>query len=616
MFLKAIVPSRNSQVLSGALRAQLAFYFLTLTALVLVAGCGGGSDDASKQVVLATVGTTDIESGYYEDRLVKLAQEELPRGEDGRTLDMAATEGKRAFLDVLINKELMRMKAEQLGYQNDPQIAGARKSLIAYEANAAQLRSLNEGKVDVISEEELAAFHARLGEERVCSYVITNFEDDAVKAREMAAGGAAWDDVVHEYHDGDPPPSGRYVITVPYGRFNPSFENPIFALDVGEISQPISSNYGFWIVRVDELKEGKKPDLEKTKLQMLDVINNRKGFQVKQDFRQKVREKYKLNLDEDALWICYQALPGEEKIFQDGANEPTKRDELQALDVPAEELDRVFYSFEQDGVVQEFTLADYKEIFDRMNVFERPKRSELLGGLRTKLMQELDRPLLLAEAEATGFFEDPEVLALVDDKVEEMMVTKLYSEVVQYDDFVAPSTIDRFWTEHKTDYDVPETRGGRIVICANAGSADKAHEALAHGRPWKEVLMMYGTDQANKSRAGRVVGIRADVTGPARDALFALELNGISLPFVIEGENHGVVQLDKITPPKEAVLDDFRNAVTKRIQQQRKEDAFQTLLSAWRAEFGVTVYVEKLAGLSSWDELILPEGLVPVVPQS
>ena len=110
---------------------------LILGGLALVSGCGGGSGSDKDDVVLAMVGDHEITGGYYESKLIKLEEKELPRGDDGMILDMAQMEGKKEFLTSLINKELMAQKAIQLGYGNDPQVVGLRETMTMYEAKIA-----------------------------------------------------------------------------------------------------------------------------------------------------------------------------------------------------------------------------------------------------------------------------------------------------------------------------------------------------------------------------------------------------------------------------------------------------------------------------------------------
>ena len=84
-----------------------------LLALGLLAGCGGGPSEDEQ--ILATVGDREVDVAYFKDRLARLEEAELPRRPDGTLHDMTILEGKRAFLNIIIDKELMVLKARELG---------------------------------------------------------------------------------------------------------------------------------------------------------------------------------------------------------------------------------------------------------------------------------------------------------------------------------------------------------------------------------------------------------------------------------------------------------------------------------------------------------------------
>ena len=65
---------------------------------------GSQSDLQSSGVLLATVGDVEIRSAYYEDRLAMLEEKELPKGDDGKTADLLTIEGKKKFIEVLVNE--------------------------------------------------------------------------------------------------------------------------------------------------------------------------------------------------------------------------------------------------------------------------------------------------------------------------------------------------------------------------------------------------------------------------------------------------------------------------------------------------------------------------------
>lgn len=584
---------------------------LGLVALVLLApalpGCGKGGK--SPDAVLATVGDRAITAGEYSRRLAKQEAKDLPRGEDGAALDMASREGKLEFLQTLINKELMLAKADQMGYFSDQAVVAGRRSILEYEAGMALWEQVVGQPSRTISEEELNAFYARMGDNRICRYVITNFLEDAQAAREFALTGADWDEVVAKYHDGGPPPGGQYVIEVPFGRYGTEFETPVYAVEVGGITEPVLTMYGYWILKVDQEthpKEGKKPRLEDAKAQILDTAYNRKVAKIRNDFRAEVRKKYDFVINEDALWICYQGLPEGEVLLDPQTNEPTKREVLKPLEIAAADFDLPFYSYTSPEGPRSFTLGDYKVIFDRMSVFQRPKRSDMLGSLRNSITQEIEKALMNFEAQSRGFMEDPEVVRKADDKIEEAVLTKFYKEIVKFNERVTPEELQAFWNEHAADYRVAAARSGRLVISRNQAEAAKAAADARAGVPWQDILLNYGSDRDNKAKNGRLEAVKETEQGPVRDAIFALQDGQVSDPFPLENGAFGVVLCESSTPGRQAELAEVSQAVGDRIKKRREDEAFQAMLDTWRQELTVTIHKDRLDDLPSWEDLTAP----------
>jgi len=585
---------------------------------LLAAGCGGGDKDNAPEAVVdntavvATVGANKITAAYYEDRLSRLEENELPK-ENGRKVDTSTEAGKQDFLKVLINKELLSQKAVQLGYDKDPQIQGARKSITEYEGGLAMWEDVVRNLSETITEEELQTFYAQMGTTYRCNYVICNFEDDAMEARKFALTGADWDDVVSEFHDGTPAPSGKYEIDVPFGQYSSEYEGPVYATEKGGISMPIRTSYGFWIVRVIDILHNPKPSLEESKGRILDITHNRKSGKLRNDFKKSVREKYEFKINETSLWETFQGLP-EGGLMDPATDKPYRREDLKPLEVPSEILGDLLYSYKgRDGKMEEFTVGAYKLSFDRMSVFQRPKKHEGLGGFRQKLIDEVERGLLNLEAEDRGYFEKPSVVTKVNLKVEEAMVTRLYKEVVTFDDRITAEQLDEFWAEHKTEYHVNESRNGHLVICLNREKADLARKALMDGRKWSKILVTYGSDASNKSKGGKVEKVNQASNSPVVEPLFSLAVGEISQPFAVGQDRFALVQLDKINPDRFYKLSEVSEAIGARIRQSRQEDAFKALLDQWKEEFGVKIFPENLSGLKSWEELTAgPANLVPI----
>ncbi len=581
---------------------RLAPALLALMVLAVLGGCGGNDGSDGSEVVLATIGDREVTAEYYVDRLQRLEKNQLPRDEDGEVVDTSTLAGKRAFLDVIIDKELMVAKAMQLGYDKDTAVEGALNSLMEYNAMGYFWQDAIGDPSKYVSDADLEHYYSRLGERRDCDFLITDFEADAEAALAEARAGTPWSELVARYHTGDLRPGQQPTISVGWGQYRDDFEEPIFAVAEGEVAGPIETEHGWWLLRVDEVVMEDKPDLESIKGKVLASIAQRNQNLRRQELIRQVRAERNFVLDEEALGLVFEGLPEDEQVIDPQTNQPTPREQLRPLDVPSESLGRVLLGYDLASGRYEMTIGDFKAQFDRQNAFERPKRAELLGGVRTKLTNNAERAIMLDEARGRGYFEDPRVKQESMRRVEEVLVDKVHEEVITFDEYVSAEELEAFFEEHGHQYHKPERRSGHMVRCVDLETAQQARQAvLDEGLTWKAVNRRFGNDPELEQRFGRLVQIRADQTGAVRDRLFAMELDQVSEPFAVEG-GYAVVQLGQIHEPEEPVLDDLTDQIGQRIKSRRQDEALRSLLDQWAEEFGVTVHEARLAELPSWDE--------------
>lgn len=591
------IPPCRSTVVALACLALLA---------VFGSGCGGKDKELAADAVLAKVGDKKITAKYYEKKLARLNPADLPRDDDGNLLDTAELPGKRKFLDTIINKDVMVTVATRMGFNADPQITEARDALISYEAALiAHDRFVEKPAVD-IDENDIQTYYENFGRMRHCRYFITNTREDALAGRQKALSGADWADLFAEFHDGSQMPNLSYEIGIDYGRFIPSFEDPIFACKIGDITEPVPSTYGWWVLKVDSEEQAERPPLEEARKTIVATIASRRQMRLQEKFKEDVRAKFKMYLNESALMKAYEGLPIDESMFYPGTKEQVKTEDLAPLKLDPADYGVDFYGYEVDGVRRNYTLGDFKAVYDRMNIFERPKWGEMVGGLRQMITNEIDTALLNFESKDRGLHSDPEVLAKVDEKLEEMLVRKLFDEGVHFDQEVSSADVDSAWAIVKDDYKLPERRSGKRIICADAEQAAKAHAALTAGDRWRKVLNTYDIDKAaatDNAAAGALTGIRADAVGPERDALFSLQVGQFSPPTAVEGGRFAIFQLDEIVPPSSQDLAASFDQIVKRVRDKREEMAFRAALDGWKAQVKIVVYENKLSRTRSWKEL-------------
>lgn len=578
------------------------FAVLTIVFTVL-AGCGGKGKALAPDTVLAKVDGKPITAGYYEKKLGHMQSSDMPRGDDGKIVDTGTMPGKLKFLDTIINKEVMVNIAKRTGYESNAEIEYAQKTLLQYEGVAAlRERYVNQPAAE-ISDADIQKFYENFGRVRHCRYFITNTRERALEGRAKALTGADWEDVFKEFHDGVQSGEVKYKITIPYGRFIPAFEDPIYACAVGDVTEPVPSAYGWWILKVDNEEREKVPALDEARKTIVATIVNRRQMRLIDEFKEQVRQKHKMYVREDALLKVYEALPKEGAIFYPGTQDPVRREDLQPLDIKPVDFDMDFYGYENKGEPRKYTVGDFKTAYDRMNAFERPKWSDMMGGLREKIVFEIDRALMSWEAEDRGMDKDPEVVAKVNEKLEEMLVQKLFEDSVHADKTVSPAALDSAWALDEKDYDLPEMRSGKRLICPDADKAAQAHAALAAGDPWRKVFNTFCTDPTEKANGGSLPAVRADATGPEHDALFALQMDQYSQPFPLGDGRFAIVYLEGVSAPRKQTKQEAAQVLVERIQNRREEYVFRDALESWKKQLKIEVFEKKLAKTRSWKEL-------------
>lgn len=586
----------------GLRRAAPAAIVLLAIFLPLISGCGGGGDDES---VLATVGDRKITEDYYKDRLARLTQVDLPKGEDGETLDPTSLAGKRAFLDVIINKELMVLKAHDLGYDEVKEYINGRRALIQIMAGEVMAKDLIEVTPDEVTDADIEAYYAKRQTKRHFQFIICNFEDDALEARQKILDGELWEDVAREYNDGSPGPKGDYTMSVQFGMVQDIFEQGLFSLEIGELSMPLDTVYGYWIVRLTNIEDIRERPLDDTyREQIRNVIAQRRSKLAERALYDASMAKHDYFMDEAALWIVFQGLPEREDYLDPATNQPVAKEDLAPLDVPAEDSDRVFFScrFDLDADPDVWTIGRYKAKYAEMSVFQRPKRNKMLGGVRQQIMNDMIvKPLQISEARERGYLEDPRVIAQAEARLEQMMVERLHADVVKYDEHVSAAEVEAFWAEHHDEYMTFEQREAHLLVCKEEAAAAAAREALLNGDSWDTVYERFATGKDPVGKGALTVGF--DTRGPEREAIFAVDAVGGVTEVFRNTKGWSVMTLDRIVAPVPREKADCVQEIAQRIKLIRKDEALQALLSEWRGDYPVEIDETKLAAMPSWDEL-------------
>jgi peptidyl-prolyl cis-trans isomerase C len=172
------------------------------------------------------------------------------------------------ILEQLIQQEIVATAAR------DDLSAAMRLGLENEERAYVAALTLDEIALAEIPAEELqAAYDAEFGEmeavtEYNASHILVATEEEAQALVEELEGGADFAELAREHSTGPSGPNGGQLGWFTAGMMVPSFEEAVFALEVGEVSPPVETRFGWHVVILNDSRDQAAPALEEVREQL------------------------------------------------------------------------------------------------------------------------------------------------------------------------------------------------------------------------------------------------------------------------------------------------------------------------------------------------------------
>jgi len=268
---------------SSRLRRSLALSAASCLALALLAGAPAHADDTSNPV-LAKVNGAEI---HQSD--VTFAEEELAPS----LAQMDPATRKENVLAFLIDMKIVAKAAEEKKIAEQPdfkrKLDFARNrllmdSLLATEGKAAltddALKKVYEDAAKQIGDEQ--EVHAR--------HILVETEDEAKAIKAELDKGADFAKLAKEKSKDPGASDGGDLGFFTKDQMVPEFSTAAFALEPGKISDPVKTQFGWHIIKVEEKRNRKPPDFAQVKPQLEQYVARKAQV----DYVTKLRETAKV----------------------------------------------------------------------------------------------------------------------------------------------------------------------------------------------------------------------------------------------------------------------------------------------------------------------------------
>jgi peptidyl-prolyl cis-trans isomerase C len=214
--------------------------------------------------ILAKVGDRAITEADVNSMIASLGQ----RGESYKT-----PEGRKAVLNQLIDKYLFIADARRNFYEGDPQFTARLQQLkeelladFAIEKSVSgvtvsdedTLKYYEENKEQFFAEESVEASHILVDSEERANEILADIK----------GGKISFEDAAKEYSSCPSGQRGGALGEFTKGQMVAEFDTAVFSMQVGELTGPVETQFGFHLIKLTNKKEAAPIPYEQIKVQL------------------------------------------------------------------------------------------------------------------------------------------------------------------------------------------------------------------------------------------------------------------------------------------------------------------------------------------------------------
>ena len=233
---------------------------LALAAVMALPLAAETQPDAS--TVVARVNGDEITLGHVIATVASLPPQ-YQQAEDDVLFDFV--------LEQLIQQQLLGQQQDGLNKQNALTLDNEKRSLQAVQTVAALTN-------DLVTEEAIqAAYDARFndfaGEDEFdASHILVESEEEAKALKAQLDDGADFAELARENSTGPSGPNGGALGWFGEGQMVPEFEAAVIALEKGQVSAPVQTQFGWHLVKLNDKRKTEAPELDAVRDELAQTI--------------------------------------------------------------------------------------------------------------------------------------------------------------------------------------------------------------------------------------------------------------------------------------------------------------------------------------------------------
>lgn len=245
-----------------------------------------------KNRILALVNGREISENEVENAILRLSPE--------RQSYFKSEDGRKQLLDQLISFELIYNYAKDTGLESEEtyvkQLEAAKVEILTQVAINKEMAGIS------VSDEEIEEYYNKTknqnnSEEKVSAkHILVDTIEEANDILAKINGGIEFEKAAALYSKCPSKAQGGDLGSFGRGMMVPEFEQVAFTLPIGVISEPVKTQFGYHIIKVEERNQGKARTLDEVKEGLKEQLTQEKQNKCYMSLVNKLKGKYTVEI--------------------------------------------------------------------------------------------------------------------------------------------------------------------------------------------------------------------------------------------------------------------------------------------------------------------------------
>jgi peptidyl-prolyl cis-trans isomerase C len=477
------------------------------------------------------------------------------------------------ILNGLINDQLMIMAAEEQGLDQDP----AFQQKMSAAERGALLELLYRKEVlekSKPSEKEVRDAYEKMGWELKARHILVSTAEEAQNLREQIINGADFAALAEE-HSMDPSTKskGGDLGYFGWGKMVPTFQETVFAMEIGEISQPVESQFGWHIIKLEDRRTIDQRDWEEEKENLENKLTSEKSRILAEEYVTKLKEEADIQMHPEGAQVLLNNMLAQKRNPED---------------FTPQQLDMTLVTFKSGS----WNLTDFlKELQNVPPMYQ--ARVKDMDDLEALVRNILTGQLLEEKARQMGLHNDREVIEKIRNEKENALLQVFKQQGVPGDTTVTEEEIREYYQAHSDRFSTLRQAHVLEIQLDSEEEAQSVLQQLRAGANFAKLAEEKSTRAWAAKKGGDLGWLDKRRYPNVSSAALEMEVGELGGP-IQDGPKYSVIKVLGKKPSELKPLEEVRPSIMATLKMEKEVAATKVWLEEMRQKVGVEIYEKVL----------------------